>query len=63
MAAILLLGGIQLMMLGVVGLYINVIFLNSKGRPDYIIRSVIAADGRNDPEGQAVVDRSQKSKT
>jgi dolichol-phosphate mannosyltransferase len=49
MAAILLLGGIQLMMLGVVGLYINIIFLNSKGRPDYIIRRVLAKDGRNQP--------------
>lgn len=47
MAAILFLGGVQLMMLGVLGLYINVIFLNSKGRPDYIVRSVIAADERS----------------
>jgi dolichol-phosphate mannosyltransferase len=29
MAAILFLGGVQLLMLGVVGLYINVIFLNT----------------------------------
>lgn len=49
MAAILFLGGVQLMMLGVLGLYINVIFLNSKGRPDYIVRKVVAPDERNKP--------------
>ncbi len=47
MAAILLLGGIQLLMLGFLGLYVNVIFANTKGRPDYIIKNVIAADERN----------------
>ena len=49
MAAILLLGGIQLLMLGFLGLYVNVIFANTKGRPDYIIKNVIAADERNMP--------------
>lgn len=49
MAAILLLGGIQLLMLGFVGLYINVIFANTKGRPDYIIKNIIANDERNMP--------------
>lgn len=46
MAAILLLGGIQLLMLGFLGLYVNVIFANTKGRPDYIVKDVIAADER-----------------
>ena len=46
MAAILFLGGVQLLMLGFVGLYINIIFLNTKGRPDYIIKDIIAADDR-----------------
>lgn len=46
MAAILFLGGVQLFMLGVVGLYINAIFRNSQGRPDYIVRSVMARDER-----------------
>lgn len=49
MAAILLLGGIQLLMLGFLGLYVNVIFANTKGRPDYIVKNVIAADERNFP--------------
>jgi dolichol-phosphate mannosyltransferase len=46
MAAILLIGGIQLMMLGIVGLYISNIFINAKGRPDYIIDNIIANDRR-----------------
>lgn len=41
MATMLLLGGIQLVVLGFVGLYINVIFLEVKKRPVYIIESVI----------------------
>lgn len=49
MAAILLLGGIQLLMLGFVGLYVNVIFANTKGRPDYIVKNVIATDERKFP--------------
>jgi polyisoprenyl-phosphate glycosyltransferase len=49
MAAILLLGGIQLLMLGILGLYVNVIFANTKGRPDYIIKDIIAADERGNP--------------
>lgn len=49
MAAILFLGGVQLLMLGILGLYVNIIFLNTKGRPDYIIKSVLASDERNMP--------------
>lgn len=40
MATMLLLGGIQLVVLGFVGLYINVIFLEVKKRPPYIVASV-----------------------
>ncbi|MEG0467253.1 MAG: glycosyltransferase family 2 protein [Mucinivorans sp.] len=32
-------GGIQLIVLGIVGLYIGKIFVQSKGRPEYIVRS------------------------
>lgn len=49
MAAILFLGGVQLLMLGILGLYVNIIFLNTKRRPDYIIKSVLAPDERNLP--------------
>lgn len=46
MAAILFLGGVQLLVVGVLGLYVNAIFLESKRRPTYIIRDVLAKDGR-----------------
>lgn len=45
MATMLLLGGIQLIVLGFIGLYINVIFLEVKKRPNYIVRDVVRADG------------------
>jgi len=41
MAAILFLGGMQLMVLGFLGLYINIIFLETKKRPNYIIKEII----------------------
>jgi len=41
MAAILLLGSVQLMMMGVLGLYISAIFTQTKNRPIYIIKSII----------------------
>jgi dolichol-phosphate mannosyltransferase len=41
MAALLLLGGTQLVVLGIMGLYINTIFLESKRRPNYIIKEII----------------------
>ena len=46
MAAILFLGGVQLFMLGIVGLYVNAIFRNSQGRPHYIVKEIVAADER-----------------
>lgn len=49
MATMLFLGGTQLVMLGVLGLYINTIFLEVKGRPNFIIKDIIAADDRNQP--------------
>jgi dolichol-phosphate mannosyltransferase len=39
MTAILFLGGMQMLMLGVVGLYLNSIYLEIKFRPNYIIES------------------------
>lgn len=43
MATMLLLGGIQILSLGVIGLYINIIFKEAKGRPRYIIKKVIGS--------------------
>ncbi len=39
MATMLMLGGIQLFTIGMLGLYINAIFLESKNRPNYILES------------------------
>lgn len=39
--SVMFMGGIQLITNGINGLYINSIFLESKGRPPYIIRSVV----------------------
>ncbi len=41
MAAILLLGSAQLMVMGVLGLYIGAIFTQTKNRPIFIIKSVV----------------------
>ena len=41
MFAILFLGGVECMLIGFVGLYINTIFLEAKGRPSYIIKDVM----------------------
>ena len=40
MAAVLLIGGIQLIVTGVIGLYIGVIFREVKKRPNYIIKKI-----------------------
>jgi len=41
MAAILLLGSVQLMMIGILGLYVSAIFTQTKNRPFYIIKNII----------------------
>lgn len=41
MSAILLLGGMQMMMLGFVGLYVGAIFRETKKRPRYLVREVL----------------------
>lgn len=44
MAAILFLGGLQLMTIGIMGLYISSIYLETKGRPNYIIKNTFGFD-------------------
>ncbi|MDF1757366.1 MAG: glycosyltransferase family 2 protein [Legionellaceae bacterium] len=41
MSAILLSGGVQMMMLGFVGLYVGAIFRETKARPQYLVKDVI----------------------
>lgn len=42
MATMLLIGGVQFIVLGVIGLYINIIFISVKRRPNYIIDNVVS---------------------
>jgi polyisoprenyl-phosphate glycosyltransferase len=44
MATMLMLGGVQLMMIGVLGLYINAIYIETKQRPNYIVESTYGFD-------------------
>ena len=50
MATILLLGGIQLFTIGMLGLYINSIFIEAKKRPNYIIESTFGFDTQSTQE-------------
>lgn len=48
MSAILLSGGIQMMMLGFVGLYVGAIFRETKSRPQYLIKEIVTQDIKED---------------
>ena len=45
-ASVLLIGGIQLCLLGVVGIYLGKIFLQSKNRPNYLVREFHSAKAK-----------------
>ncbi len=40
-ASVLLIGGMQLLILGVMGIYLGKLFMQSKGRPQYVIRDTL----------------------
>lgn len=46
MCAVLFIGGIQLMMLGVTGLYVGAIFRQTRSRPLYIVKEVVRKEGK-----------------
>jgi hypothetical protein len=48
LATIVFFGGIQLMVLGIIGLYLGKLFMQSKQRPNYIIRSTNLQRVNND---------------
>src|SRR6185295_5093490 len=66
--AVMLLGGLQLLFLGVIGQYIRNVFIETKQRPNYLIREIVDADAaalqsgapRESPAAVAVV-RSGRS--
>jgi glycosyltransferase involved in cell wall biosynthesis len=43
---VLFLGGMQLLFLGIIGEYLGRVLLESKARPNYVIRKVYKGNGR-----------------
>jgi polyisoprenyl-phosphate glycosyltransferase len=48
MAVVLLLGGVQLLCIGVLGEYVGRVYRETKGRPLYVVNEVIGPEGRDD---------------
>jgi glycosyltransferase involved in cell wall biosynthesis len=48
LASVVFFGGVQLMVLGIIGLYLGKMFMQSKNRPNYIVRSTNLVKVNND---------------
>ncbi|MCK5216108.1 MAG: glycosyltransferase family 2 protein [Candidatus Omnitrophica bacterium] len=51
MVTVLLLGGVQLVTIGLLGLYLSSVFLEAKGRPNYIIKETFGFEQRKKNKG------------
>jgi dolichol-phosphate mannosyltransferase len=49
LATIVFFGGVQLMVLGIIGIYLGKLFIQAKNRPNYIVRSTNLVKVDNDP--------------
>lgn len=49
LASVVFFGGIQLMVLGIIGMYLGKLFMQAKQRPNYIIRSTNLESQKHDP--------------
>jgi glycosyltransferase involved in cell wall biosynthesis len=58
LATVLFLGGVQMLFLGIMGLYLNAIFVESKGRPNYIVESTIGFPNQQGGTSGAETSRS-----
>jgi len=60
--AILFLGGLQLITMGILGLYVSSIYLETKGRPNYIIKKTFGFNENSDPDknGDSLISSTTK---
>ncbi len=61
MVTVLFLGSTQLLALGVLGLYIHAIYLEVKGRPNYIVESVDGFETDSSEDGMVDQGLSQQN--
>lgn len=62
MVAVLFLGGVQLLSIGILGNYISSIFLEAKGRPNFIIKDTFGFRARREPSNSDAQPGSDKER-